>query len=154
MVRSHGDNFLSAALERDPDLMDDAFSANVIITTPSTMVALAKSVAYGWRQEQSAKNAQDIADLGRELYRRMAILADKIAKVGDSIDKSARSYNEMIGSFEARVLPQARKFKELGAGDAGVDIARADPVETAARQLAPPEQLELMPPAQGAKRGR
>ncbi|MBS0385092.1 MAG: DNA recombination protein RmuC, partial [Proteobacteria bacterium] len=93
-----GENFLAAAAERDQNLFDDAFAAKVIITTPSTMVALAKSVAYGWRQEQSAKNAQEIAELGRELYRRMAIMADKISKVGDAIEKSTKSYNELVAS--------------------------------------------------------
>jgi DNA recombination protein RmuC len=149
-----GENFLAAAAERDQSLFDDAFAAKVIITTPSTMVALAKSVAYGWRQEQSAKNAQEIAELGRELYRRMAIMADKMGKVGDAIERSTKSYNELVGSVESRVLPQARKFKELGAGDAGIDIAAAPQIEIVPRPLAPPEQLELMPPPQGAKRGR
>ena len=149
-----GENFLAAAAERDPNLFDDAFAAKVIITTPSTMVALAKSVAYGWRQEQSAKNAQEIAELGRELYRRMAIMADKISKVGDAIEKSTKSYNELVGSVESRVLPQARKFKELGAGDAGIDVAPPPQIEVAPRPLAPPEQLELMPPPQSTKRGR
>ncbi|MBI3439350.1 MAG: DNA recombination protein RmuC [Proteobacteria bacterium] len=149
-----GENFLAAAAERDQSLFDDAFAAKVIITTPSTMVALAKSVAYGWRQEQSAKNAQEIAELGRELYRRMAIMADKICKVGDAIEKSTKSYNELVGSVESRVLPQARKFKELGAGDAGIDIPAAPQIEIAPRPLAPPEQLELMPPAPSSKRGR
>jgi DNA recombination protein RmuC len=149
-----GENFLAAAAERDQDLFDDAFASKVIITTPSTMVALAKSVAYGWRQEQSAKNAQEIAELGRELYRRMAVMADKISKVGDAIEKSNKSYNELVGSVESRVLPQARKFKELGAGDAGIDIAPPPQIETAPRQLQAPEQLELMPPAQSAPRGR
>lgn len=149
-----GENFLAAAAERDPNLFDDAFAAKVIITTPSTMVALAKSVAYGWRQEQSAKNAQEIADLGRELYRRMALMADKIGKVGDAVEKSVKSYNELVGSVESRVLPQARKFKELGAGDAGIDIAPPPQIEVAPRPLPPPEQLELMPPPQAAKRGR
>src|SRR5512147_77999 len=78
-----GENFLAAAAERDPNLFDDAFAAKVIITTPSTMVALAKSVAYGWRQEQSAKNAQEIADLGGDLFRRMAVMVDHMGKVGD-----------------------------------------------------------------------
>lgn len=149
-----GENFLAAAAERDPNLFEDAFASKVIITTPSTMVALAKSVAYGWRQEQSAKNAQEIADLGRELYRRMALMADKMGKVGDSIDRSVKTYNELVGSVEARVMPQARKFKELGAGDAGIDIAAPDQIETAPRKLAPPEQLELMPPGNKSRRGR
>ena len=149
-----GENFLAAAAERDPNLFDDAFAAKVIITTPSTMVALAKSVAYGWRQEQSAKNAQEIADLGRELYRRMAVMADHLGKVGDAIGATVSRYNALLGSVESRVMPQARKFKELGAGDAGIEIAAAPQIETAPRAPAPPEQLELMPPPQGAKRGR
>jgi DNA recombination protein RmuC len=149
-----GENFLAAAAERDQSLFDDAFAAKVIITTPSTMVALAKSVAYGWRQEQSAKNAQEIAELGRELYRRMAVMADRIGKVGDALDKSTKSYNELVGSVESRVLPQARKFKELGAGDAGIDIAPPPQIETAPRQLQAPEQLELMPPPPSQTKAR
>lgn len=149
-----GENFLAAAAERDPDLFNDAFAAKVIVATPTTMVALAKSVAYGWRQEQSAKNTQEIAELGRELYRRMAILADHVGKVGDAIGRSAKCYNDLVGSIESRVLPQARKFKELGAGDTGIEIAAPTPIETAPRQLGPPEQLELTPPPGGAKRLR
>lgn len=149
-----GENFLAAAAERDPALFDDAFAQKVIITTPTTMVALAKSVAYGWRQEQSAKNAQEIAELGRELYRRMAVMMDHLGKVGDSIGQSVTRYNALLGSIETRVLPQARKFKELGAGDAGIDIASPDQIETAPRLAPPPEQLELTPPPQVGKRGR
>jgi len=149
-----GENFLAAAAERDPNLFDDAFAAKVIITTPSTMVALAKSVAYGWRQEQSAKNAQEIAELGRELYRRMAVMVDHMGKVGDAIGATVTRYNGLLGSLESRVLPQARKFKELGAGDAGIDIAAQPQIEAAPRLPAPPEQLELTPPPQTSKRGR
>jgi len=150
-----GENFLAAAAERDPNLFDEAFAKKVIITTPTTMVALAKSVAYGWRQEQSAKNAQEIADLGRDLFRRMAVMVDHMGKVGDSIGKSVKSYNEMIGSVESRVLPGVRKFKELGAGDAGIDIASPPQIEAAPRLPPPPEQLELMPPPQPPpRRGR
>lgn len=150
-----GENFLAAAAERDPNLFDDAFAQRVIITTPTTMVALAKSVAYGWRQEESAKNTQKIAELGREMHSRMAIMVDKMSKVGDAIERSVKTYNEMIGSVESRVLPQARKFKELGAGDAGIEIAAPPQIEAAPRLPSPPEQLELMPPPQpAAKRGR
>lgn len=149
-----GENFLAAAAERDPNLFDDAFAQKVIITTPSTMVALAKSVAYGWRQEESAKNTQKISELGREMHGRMAIMVDKMTNVGNAIEKSVKSYNEMIGSVESRVLPQARKFKELGAADAGVEIAAPAQIETAPRLPAPPEQLDLIPPPQSPKRGR
>ncbi|MGE0743085.1 MAG: DNA recombination protein RmuC [Hyphomonadaceae bacterium] len=148
-----GENFLAAAAERDPNLFDDAFASKVIITTPSTMVALAKSVAYGWRQEQSAKNAQEIADLGRELYRRMAVMADHMGKVGDAIGATVTRYNALLGSVESRVMPQARKFKELGAGDAGIDIAAPPQIEAAPRLPAPPEQLELTPLPE-TKKGR
>jgi DNA recombination protein RmuC len=88
------------------------------------------------------------------MHSRMAIMVDKMAKVGDTIEKSVKSYNELVGSVESRVLPQARKFKELGAGDAGIEVAVAPPIESAPRQLAPPEQLELMPPAAAPRRGR
>jgi DNA recombination protein RmuC len=149
-----GENFLAAAAERDPNLFDEAFAQRVIITTPSTMVALAKSVAYGWRQEQSAKNAQEIAELGRELHGRMATMLDKMGKVGDTIEKSVKSYNELVGSVEARVLPQTRKFKELGAADAGISTNAPPQIELAPRQISAPEQLELMPPPQAPRRGR
>lgn len=149
-----GENFLAAAAERDPNLFDDAFAQKVIITTPSTMVALAKSVAYGWRQEESAKNTQKIAELGREMHGRMAIMVDKMTNVGTAIERSVKSYNELVGSVESRVLPQARKFKELGAGDAGVEVAAPAQIETAPRLPAPPEQLDLIPPPQAGKRGR
>jgi DNA recombination protein RmuC len=149
-----GENFLAAAAEQDANLFDDAFASKVIIATPSTMVALAKSVAYGWRQEQSAKNAQEIAELGRELYRRMAVMNDHLTKVGDSIGQTVTRYNALLGSVESRVMPQARKFKELGAGDSGIDIVAAPQLETAPRLPAPPEQLELTPPPLSSKRGR
>jgi DNA recombination protein RmuC len=147
-----GDNLVSTAFEYDTSLQEDAFKQKVVIASPTMMVALARTVAYGWRQEQSAKNAQEIAELGRDLFRRMAVMVDHMGKVGDSIGRSVKTYNEMIGSVESRVLPQARKFKELGAGDAGIDIAAPAQIETAPRLPPPPEQLELMPPA--AKRGR
>lgn len=150
-----GENFFAAAVERDPTLFEDAMKARVIIVTPVTMMALARSISYGWRQEQSAKNAQEIAELGRDLYRRMAVMVDHMGKVGESIGKSVKSYNDLVGSVESRVLPQARKFKELGAGDAGIEVASPPQIEAAPRQLAPPEQLELMPPPQSiGRRGR
>jgi DNA recombination protein RmuC len=149
-----GENFLAAAAERDPNLFDDAFAAKVIITTPSTMVALAKSVAYGWRQEQSAKNAQEIAELGRELYRRMGGLVEKITKVGGAIEGSVKAYGELVATTEARLIPQTRRFKDLGASD-GAEIASPKQIDAIVRPLAPPAELDLTSPSQsGAKRGR
>jgi DNA recombination protein RmuC len=148
-----GENFLAAAAERDPNLFDDAFASKVIITTPSTMVALAKSVAYGWRQEQAAQNAQEIAELGRELYRRMGGLVEKVSKLGGAIEGSVKAYGELVATTEARLLPQTRKFKDLGASDSD-ELASLKQVEATVRQIAPPELDLSPPPASGAKRSR
>lgn len=138
---------LSAAVERDPGLLDEGFAAKVIIATPTTMVALAKSVAFGWRQDAAAKNAQAIAELGRELYRRLALMGDKLNTMGAALDNTVKRYNELIGSVESRVLPQARKFKELGASDADVDIATLEPSEMTPRLPAPQGELSLPAPS-------
>ncbi|MGE0828853.1 MAG: DNA recombination protein RmuC [Hyphomonadaceae bacterium] len=148
-----GENFLAAAAERDPNLFDDAFAAQVIIVTPATMVALAKSVAYGWRQEEAAKNAQAIGELGRELYRRLVTMTDHMAKVGDSIGKSVQNYNALLNSMESRVFPQARRFRELGAADAGIDPPALTAIETAPRLPAAQTELELPPPTASKKKG-
>lgn len=143
---------LSAAVERDASLLDDGFAAKVIIATPTTMVALAKSVAYGWRQDAAAKNAQAIADLGRELYRRLAGMGEKLSTLGGSLEKSVKHYNELIGSIESRVLPSARKFKELGAGDAEVEIEPLESSDLAPRLPAPQGELSLPPPTNPKRR--
>jgi DNA recombination protein RmuC len=117
------------------------------------MVALARLIAYGWRQEQSATGAQEIAELGRELHRRLIKVTDLVADVGHSIAGSVKSYGALVGSLEARVYPQIRRFKELGGADPGLDVVDPPDIPTP-RQLQAPEQLELMPPAQSAPRGR
>lgn len=147
-----GEAFLSAALERDPALLEDGFTHKVIIATPTTMVALAKSVAYGWRQDQAAKNAQAIAEQGRELYRRLASMGDRLTALGNSIEKSVKSYNELIGTVEARVLPAARKLRDFGAADAEVEIETLEPNELTPRLPAPQGELSLPPPEK--KKGR
>lgn len=149
-----GDNLLHEALERDHTLQDDAFSSKVIIAGPSGMVALARIIAFGWRQEQSAKNAQEIAALGRQLYERLAVMGDHVGRVGKAIGDSVARYNDLVGSLDTRVMVTARKFKELGAADAGVEIKPAAQIDAAPRPLAPPDQLELTPPPAVAKRGR
>lgn len=139
-----GDSFYAAAEERDPDLFDFAAKSRVIIVTPSSMVALAKVVALGWRQQDSVKNAEDIAELGRELHGRLVTFSKLLGKVGDSIDSATRNWNAMVASAEARLWPQARRFVELGAAD-GDPVAQPKRIENATRNLSPPEQLELMP---------
>ncbi len=108
-----GENFYAAVLEQDREIFDFAAKNSVIIVTPSTLIALAKAVAYGWRQEQAARNAEQAVELGRELYQRLAKMTDNMGKVGSNLDKAVDSYNAMVGSYDRMVVPQLRKFEEL-----------------------------------------
>jgi DNA recombination protein RmuC len=109
-----GDQFLSAALAERPELMDNALKVAVIIATPSTLIALLKSVAYGWRQAAVAQNAALIRDLGQELYSRLGAFTGHLAKVGQRLGGALEAYNAAVGSLERQVLPQARRFTDLG----------------------------------------
>lgn len=108
-----GEPFLAAAVQHDADLIEDGLGKNVVVATPSTLVALLKAVAYGWRQERLAENAQEIGKQAREMYRRTSTALGYVAGVGASLDRATRAYNEAVGSLEARWLPQARKMNEL-----------------------------------------
>jgi len=110
-----GEAFFSAALEHDAALLEDGFTRNVILATPTTLIALLKAVYYGWKQEAVAENARKISDLGRELYERTATMTEHLAKLGGSLDHAVEAFNQTIGSFESRVLPSARRLRELGA---------------------------------------
>ncbi|MBY0565508.1 MAG: DNA recombination protein RmuC [Hyphomonadaceae bacterium] len=147
-----GDNLVHEAYERDHKLQDEAFASKVIIAGPSGMVALARIIAFGWRQEHSAKNAQEIATLGRQLYERLSQMAGNIGDVGKALGDSVTAFNTMIHNIDTRVFVTARKFKELGAADAGKEINPVEMVEASPRRLAAPEQLELTPPP--PRRGR
>ena len=131
-----GDGFLAAALERAPDLMTEAMDRRVLLVTPTTLFALCKAVAYGWRVEDQAKSADRIAQLGRELYRRIAVMGGHAARLGKSLEDAARRYNEFAGSLESQVLTQARRFEELAVDHQGREIAELAPIETAIRPLA------------------
>jgi DNA recombination protein RmuC len=131
-----GDGFLAAALERAPDLMSEAMDRRVLVVTPTTLFALCKAVAYGWRVEDQARSADRIAQLGRELYRRIAVMGGHAARLGKSLEDAARRYNEFAGSLESQVLSQARRFEELAVDHESREIAELAPIETAIRPLA------------------
>ena len=133
-----GETFLSAALEQDPGLIEDGVNQQVILATPTTLIALLRAVAYGWRQETIAESAKAISDLGRELYSRLATLTDHFAKVGRGLETAVKSYNEAVGSLETRVLPSARKFKEHGISPAG-ELAPLNVVDRGVRPVSAPE---------------
>lgn len=133
-----GEAFFSAALIEEPGLIDYGTERRVIPASPTTLIALLKAVAYGWRQESMAKNAQQIADLGRDLHKRVGKLGEHWAKVGSQLDKAVEAYNRSVGTLERQVLPQARKFRELGV-TGGEEIPEIAPIEKQVRELNAPE---------------
>ena len=127
-----GDQFLSAALAERPELLDAALKQNVIIATPSTLIALLKTVAYGWRQAAVAKNAATIRELGQELYRRLGNFTNHLGRAGQRLGAAVDAYNAAVGSLERQVLPQARRFTDLGV-TADAPIRELEPIEELAR---------------------
>jgi DNA recombination protein RmuC len=109
-----GDQFLSAALQENPGLIDEALRQNVMLATPTSLVALLKAVEYGWKQTILADNAAEIRRLGEELYKRLAVFGEHLGKVGKFLGSSVDSFNKAVGSLEQQVLPAARRFPELG----------------------------------------
>ena len=128
-----GDHFLGGALEADPDLLEDAFARRVHIATPATLLALLRSVAYAFQQEKVADDAQAIAQLGRELYDRIATLLSHIDKVSRAVNSLVKAQDDVVGSLERRVLPKARKFSELGVAGADEALPDVRPVGATAR---------------------
>jgi DNA recombination protein RmuC len=135
-----GESFYGAALEQDPQLIEDGVAQRVILATPLTLIALLRAVAFGWRQERIADNARQISDLGKELYERVAILSEHIRGLGKNLGSSVDAYNKFIGSLESRVLVSARKFKELGS-TAQEDILELTPIEPSIRDIQAQELL-------------
>jgi DNA recombination protein RmuC len=136
-----GEVFFSAALERDPTLIEYGADKKIILATPTTLIGLLMAVCYGWRQEKLAHNAREISQLGSELYKRFADLSVHFGKLGRSLNHSVEAYNKAAGNIESRVLVTARKFKDLGAAPMGLDIEILPQVEQIARELQAPELL-------------
>ncbi|WP_212845739.1 DNA recombination protein RmuC [Catellatospora sp. IY07-71] len=133
------DPFLDAALQRDPALLEHAFARNVVLATPSTLVALLRTVAYTWRQEALSRNALQIHELAKQLYARLGTVSGHLTKLGSSLSGSVTAYNAAIGSLEQRVLVTARRMTELGV--TGDDLPEQKPLDIAPRQPQAPELL-------------
>lgn len=130
------DSALAAALDRAPELMNDAMDRRVVIVTPTTLFALCKAVVYGWRVEEQAANAQKIADLGKELYKRISVMGAHAGSVGKALEAAVSRYNQFVGSLETQVLTQARRFEDLKVDHQGKQVVELQPVEVAVRPLA------------------
>lgn len=133
-----GDQFLSAALEADPNLIDRAIQSKVLLATPSTLIALLKAAAYGWRQDALSKNAGEISAIGRDLYDRIATLAEHFDKIRKGLETAVGAYNSAVGALERSVLPGARKFSELGVSGTK-ELPDLDPVDESLREISAPE---------------
>ena len=135
-----GEHLYGAALEVDPSLIEDAMARRVLIATPTTLLAILRAVSYGWQQERVAESAQAVSELGRELHGRLVKLSGLLGTLGSRLNSTVRAYNETIGSYEARVLPGARRFAEHGAVADGRELPQLEHVTTSARIV---QEVEL-----------
>jgi DNA recombination protein RmuC len=127
-----GDQFLSAALQESPGLIDESMRQNIMLATPTSLVALLKVISYGWKQTVLAENAKEVRGLGEELYKRLAVFAEHVGKLGKSLGNSVESFNRAVGSLEQQVLPAARRFPALGLR-VSREIDPLEPVSSLAR---------------------
>ncbi len=136
-----GESFLSAALEVEPGLLEHAAARQVVLATPTTLIALLRTVAYAWTQDTLADKAREIHDLGRELHERLGVMGGHLDKLGRSLTAAVGAYNKAVGSLESRVLVSTRKFEELQIGD---ELDAPAPVTETARPLTAAELLDTV----------
>ena len=129
-----GESFLAAAADMDHKLIEDGMERGVVLATPTTLIAVLHAVAYGWRQEQIEKNAQELSDLGKTLFDRMSVLREHLNNIRKGLTFVNEAYNKAVNSWESRVFPAARRFKDLGAV-ASADIPVLEPIDKAPREL-------------------
>jgi DNA recombination protein RmuC len=137
-----GEHLYGAALEADPSLIEDAMARRVLIATPTTLLAMLRAVAYGWQQERVAESAQAISELGRDLHGRLGKLSTLLSTLGKRLNSTVAAYNETVGSYEARVLPGARRFAEHGAVAEDRELPQLEQVSLSARTVHVSEQEE------------
>lgn len=141
-----GEQFLEPAMKLAPDLQDEALRQKVVIATPTTLVALLKVVAYGWREQRLAENAEQIHRLGEELHKRLAVFAEHLDRLGRTLGRSVDHYNQAVGSFERQLVPGARRFPEMGVRS-GKDLPQLDPLDHLPRRVETPVEDDDDAPA-------
>ncbi|HOV42406.1 MAG TPA: DNA recombination protein RmuC [Syntrophothermus lipocalidus] len=132
-----GEPYFGAAVEQDPALIEDAFNRRVLLATPVTLVALLKAVAYSWQQKQASENAEQVIEAGRQLFERVCVFAEHLAGMRRGLISAVESFNQVVGSWQTRLLPAARRFQELGVTKNQRELKEIEDIETLPREVQP-----------------